>query len=114
MTILQTLSRRERKILDLLYRLGEASVEDVRRAIAGNPHYSTARAMLRVLEEKGYIWHKDEHLRYGVPAFGRPGKLSPKQTKLAQRLIEEGKAVREIAETFNVHVATIYRVLPEA
>jgi transposase len=30
--------------------------------------------------------------------------------KLAQRLVEEGKAVREVAETFNVHVATIYRV----
>ena len=52
MTILKTLSRREREILDVLYRLGEASVEDVRREIAGNPHYSTARAMLRVLEEK--------------------------------------------------------------
>jgi len=63
-TILKTLSRREREILDVLYRLGEASVEDVRREIAGNPHYSTARAMLRVLEEKGHIWHKEEHLRY--------------------------------------------------
>jgi DNA invertase Pin-like site-specific DNA recombinase len=42
--------------------------------------------------------------------FGRPRKLNPEQTKLAQRLVEEGKAVREVAETFNVHVATIYRV----
>lgn len=41
--------------------------------------------------------------------FGRPRKLNPEQAKLMQRLIEEGKAVREIAETFNVHVATIYR-----
>jgi DNA invertase Pin-like site-specific DNA recombinase len=42
--------------------------------------------------------------------FGRPPKLNPEQLKLAQRLIEEGKAVSEIADTFNVHVATIYRL----
>jgi DNA invertase Pin-like site-specific DNA recombinase len=42
--------------------------------------------------------------------FGRPRKLNPEQTKLAQRLVEEGKAIREIAETFNVHTATIYRL----
>ena len=42
--------------------------------------------------------------------FGRPPKLNPEQLKLAQRLIEEGKAASEIADTFNVHVATIYRL----
>jgi DNA invertase Pin-like site-specific DNA recombinase len=42
--------------------------------------------------------------------FGRPRKLTAEQTKLVRRLIEEGRAVREVAETFNVHVATIYRV----
>ena len=42
--------------------------------------------------------------------FGRPPKLNPEQLKLAQRLIEEGKAAHEIADTFNVHVATIYRL----
>jgi len=42
--------------------------------------------------------------------FGRPRKLNPEQIKLAQRLVEEGKAIREIAETFNVHTATIYRL----
>lgn len=42
--------------------------------------------------------------------FGRPPKLNPEQSRLAQQLIEEGKAAREIADTFNVHVATIYRL----
>jgi transposase len=42
--------------------------------------------------------------------FGRPPKLNPEQTKLAQRLIAEGKTIREVADTFQVHVATIYRV----
>ena len=46
----------------------------------------------------------------GVP-FGRPPKLRPDQRTLARNLIEEGKSVSDIARTFNVHVATIYRCL---
>jgi Resolvase, N terminal domain/Helix-turn-helix domain of resolvase len=42
--------------------------------------------------------------------FGRPRKLNPQQTKLAKPLLDEGKLVSEIAETFGVHVATIYRL----
>jgi DNA invertase Pin-like site-specific DNA recombinase len=42
--------------------------------------------------------------------FGRPRKLNPEQTKLARRLIVEGQSVRKIADTFNVHTATIYRL----
>jgi DNA invertase Pin-like site-specific DNA recombinase len=45
----------------------------------------------------------------GVP-FGRPRKLSPEQAKLASELIDQGKAVREVACTFHVHEATIYRL----
>ena len=46
----------------------------------------------------------------GVP-FGRPPKLRPDQRTLARQLIEEGKSVSDVARTFNVHVATIYRCL---
>jgi len=42
--------------------------------------------------------------------FGRPRKLNPQQVKLAKRLLNEGKLVSEIAETFGGHVATIYRL----
>jgi crotonobetainyl-CoA:carnitine CoA-transferase CaiB-like acyl-CoA transferase len=42
--------------------------------------------------------------------FGRPRKLNPEQTKLACRLIDEGQSVKQIADTFNVHTATIYRL----
>jgi DNA invertase Pin-like site-specific DNA recombinase len=42
--------------------------------------------------------------------FGRPRKLNPAQEKLARRLFAEGKAVQDIAQTFNVHPATIYRL----
>jgi transposase len=42
--------------------------------------------------------------------FGRPRKLSTDQQRLARRLVLEGKSVSEIARTFNVHAATIYRL----
>jgi DNA invertase Pin-like site-specific DNA recombinase len=42
--------------------------------------------------------------------FGRPRKLTPEQANLAQRLVSEGKAVRELAVAFKVHAATIYRL----
>ena len=44
-------------------------------------------------------------------SFGRPPKLRPNQRTLARNLIEEGKSVSDVARTFNVHVATIYRCL---
>jgi DNA invertase Pin-like site-specific DNA recombinase len=42
--------------------------------------------------------------------FGRPRKLNPDQARIACQLLADGKAVREIARTFNVHEATIYRL----
>jgi DNA invertase Pin-like site-specific DNA recombinase len=42
--------------------------------------------------------------------FGRPRKLNPEQLQLASKLINQGNAIREIARTFNVHEATIYRL----
>jgi len=47
--------------------------------------------------------------RRGV-RFGRPRKLNPDQVQVASQLLAEGKAIREIARTFNVHEATIYRL----
>lgn len=41
----------------------------------------------------------------------RPRKLNPDQAQLACELVEQGKAVRDIARTFDVHVATFYRVV---
>ena len=59
-----TLSRRERLIMDILYRLGRASASEVRGQLPGDPAYSTVRAQLRVLEEKGHVRHEEQGLRY--------------------------------------------------
>ena len=48
--------------------------------------------------------------RRGV-TFGRPAKLRPDQRELVARLLQEGRAVSEVARTFNVHPATIYRCI---
>jgi predicted transcriptional regulator len=58
------MSRRERQIMDIVYRLGEASAADVRRELADPPSYSAIRAFLRILEEKGHLRHKEVGARY--------------------------------------------------
>ena len=59
-----TLSRRERLIMDVFYRLGRATANEVRDQLPGDPAYSTVRAQLRVLEEKGHLRHEEQGLRY--------------------------------------------------
>jgi predicted transcriptional regulator len=58
------LSRRERQIMDILHRRGRATVAEVLGELTGEPAYSTVRAQLRVLEEKGQVRHEEEQLRY--------------------------------------------------
>jgi predicted transcriptional regulator len=61
---LASLSRRERQIMDVLYRKQRATVADVHAELSGGPSYSTVRAQLRVLEEKGHVRHQEQGLRY--------------------------------------------------
>jgi BlaI family penicillinase repressor len=58
------LSRRERQIMDILFRRGRATAAEVMEELQGNPSYSTVRTQLRVLEEKGHVRHEEEGLRY--------------------------------------------------
>jgi predicted transcriptional regulator len=59
-----TLSRRERQIMDVLYRRGRATAADVMAELPGEPNYSTVRTQLRVLEDKGHVRHEEEGGRY--------------------------------------------------
>ena len=72
MSAIGGLSRRERQIMDILYRQGRASASDVRELMEDAPSYSAVRAMLRVLEEKGHVRHQAEGLKYVyVPVVAR-------------------------------------------
>jgi predicted transcriptional regulator len=66
------LTRRERQIMDILYKRGRATANDVMEDLPGGPHYSTVRTQLRVLEEKGHITHEEAGVRYVyMPAVPR-------------------------------------------
>jgi predicted transcriptional regulator len=66
------LTRRERQIMDSLYRRGRATAATIMKDLPGAPHLSTVRTQLRVLEEKGHVRHDEEGLRYVyLPAVPR-------------------------------------------
>lgn len=82
-----TLTRRERQIMDVLYRQGRATAAEVMAALPGSPSSSTVRTQLRVLEEKGHVRHEDQGLRFiYLPAVPRHA---------ARR-----SALRHLADTF--------------
>ena len=63
-TLHAVLSRRERQIIDILYRRGRATAADVMADLPGESTYSTVRTQLRVLEEKGHVRHEQDGPRY--------------------------------------------------
>ncbi len=84
---LHALTGRERQIMDILYKLERATVGEVLSKLADKPNYSTVRAQLRVLEEKGHVRHEEHGLRYVyVPCVPR---------EVARR-----SALRHLVETF--------------
>ena len=60
----ERLGKRERQIMEAVYRLGRASVSEVLRELSDPPSYSSVRAMLRYLEDKGHLRHEEEGPRY--------------------------------------------------
>ncbi len=81
------LSRREREILGILFRLNAASVADVRAALPDPPGYSSVRALLRILEEKGHARHVEEGGKY---------LYSPVETHASAA----GAALRQVIDNF--------------
>jgi len=82
-----TLSRRERQIMDILYRLGSGTAADVQENLPEAPSYSAVRALLRILEEKGHLRHSYDGPRYVyVPIVSRP--------------VAQKSALRQMVKTF--------------
>jgi predicted transcriptional regulator len=71
-TLHSALTRRERQIMDILFRRGRATAAEVMDELPGDTTYSTVRTQLRVLEDKGHVRHEEEGLRYVyMPAVAR-------------------------------------------
>jgi len=64
MSKLQTLSRREREIMDVVYARGEATVAEVLEGLKNPPSYSAVRTLMRILEEKGHLRHRELEKKY--------------------------------------------------
>jgi len=60
----KNLSRRERQIMDIIYQLGQATAAEVLANLPDPPSYSAVRAMLKILEDKGHLRHKQQGPRY--------------------------------------------------
>ena len=58
------LTKRERQIMDVMYRLGRGTAAEIMARVPGAPGYSTVRTQLRVLETKGHVRHEEQGLRY--------------------------------------------------
>jgi predicted transcriptional regulator len=58
------LSRRESQIMDIIYRLGEASVGEVAKRMPDRPAYNAVRNTMMILERKGYLEHRQDGTRY--------------------------------------------------
>jgi predicted transcriptional regulator len=101
---MEQLGKRERQIMDVIYRLGRATVSEVQDGLAEPPSYSAVRGMLRFLEEKGVLRHEQDGIRYVYLPTVEPKKarrsalrhlvqtfFSGSTQEAAAALIEEGQ-----------------------
>jgi predicted transcriptional regulator len=87
------LSRRERQIVDALYKLGRASAADIRSEIPDPPSYSAVRALLRILEDKGHVRHEQDGPRYVyVPTIARDSAKRSAMRHLVQTFFDGSAA----------------------
>jgi BlaI family transcriptional regulator, penicillinase repressor len=96
------LSRRERQIMDVVYRRGRATAAEVLEGLSEPPSYSAVRALLRVLEEKGHLRHEQEGAAYVyLPTVSRDA-ASRSAVKHLVHTFFEGSAERAMAALLDV------------
>lgn len=103
------LSRRERQIMDILFQRERATASQVREALPDPPSYSTVRALLRVLEEKGHVRHEAEDLRYVyMPSMARE-KASRSAVRHLMDTFFNGSAEQTVAALLDESAAGLSR-----
>jgi BlaI family penicillinase repressor len=91
------LGRRERQIMDAVYRLGRATVAEVRAELADPPTYSAVRGMLRFLEDKGLLRHEQDGVRYVYIPTVAPAKARRSALRHLVRTFFGGSAQEAMA-----------------
>ncbi|HKJ01855.1 MAG TPA: BlaI/MecI/CopY family transcriptional regulator [Longimicrobiales bacterium] len=96
------LSRRERQIMDAIYRLGVAAVSDVLAEIPDPPTYSSVRAMMGKLEEKGHLTHEQDGARYVYSATQPRGEARATALRRVMRTFFDGSPSKAVAAVLDV------------
>ncbi|WP_395746763.1 BlaI/MecI/CopY family transcriptional regulator [Prosthecobacter sp.] len=91
------LSRRERQIMDIIYAKGEATASEVAAAMTDAPSYSAVRALLRILEEKGMLKHREDGKRYVFLPTQSVQKASRSALKNLVQTFFEGSVANAVA-----------------
>ncbi len=101
------LSRRERQIMDALYRRRKATAAEIRQDLSDAPSYSAVRTFLRILEEKGLVEHATDGPRY---VYQPTAPLRTARRAAAKRLLEtffEGSVPQAVATLLDVSTADL-------
>jgi predicted transcriptional regulator len=96
------LSKRERQIMDVLYRLERATAADVRAGMPDPPSYSAVRTLLRILEDKGHVRHEQDGVRYVYAPKIAPAKAQRSALKHMVDTFFGGSASRGMAALFEL------------
>ena len=96
-TLHAVLSRRERQIIDILYRRGKATAAEVMEDLPGDSSYSTVRTQLRVLEEKGHVRHEQDGQRYVYSPAAPRGTVRRSALKHLVETFYEGSVEQAVA-----------------
>jgi predicted transcriptional regulator len=86
----ETLSRRERQVMDILFRRGEATVAEVMGDLTDPPTYSAVRSVLRILAHKGLITHREDGPRYVYLPAVNPDRARDEAMRHVVRTFFEG------------------------
>src|SRR3954470_1199160 len=91
------LSRRERQIMDVIYRRGRATAAEVLEDLPDPPSYSAVRALLRLLEEKGHVRHEHDGPRYVYSPTVNRDRARRSALKHVVRTFFDGSATDAVA-----------------
>ena len=96
-TDLGHLGRRERQIMDIVYRLGKANAAEVLAELPNPPTYTAVRGMLRLLESKGFLRHEQDGPRYVYFPTADTGRVSKSAVKHLVRTFFDNSASSAVA-----------------
>jgi len=105
----QQLSRRERQIIDIIYQLNQATVAEVKDNLPNPPSYSAVRAMLNILEDKGYLKHEQDGPRYVYRPTIDPQKAKRGALKHLLNTIFQGSAENAVATLLDISKSKLTR-----